>query len=289
MIGSQLALRHWLATMAAWRRWFSYSVDGLEHLRTHECKIVVGYHGRPLAWDLFLLGAEVHREQGYLPLALVHYDFMNWPYLRWLTEGLVWTTGKGPILDDAIAKGRHIILAPGGEREGLRPGWVRYEVDWRGLGYLRLAISRGVEVVPVAASGVDDAFFGLNDNAKLKQRLGLDKSKRAIWAGLGPLGLYPWSPPFPVKIHQIVGRPVVPVIPERERAALLNDREALEALHQKVQDRVQSLLELAREQAGAKPLVAAEAGRRERLEAWLDTIQDELPWTQKQSTTLAGR
>ncbi len=252
---SRITTAHWLALMAAWRRWFSYSVEGLEHLRTHECKIVVGYHGRPLAWDLFLLGAEIHREQGYLPLALVHYDFMKWPYLRWLTEGLVWSTGKGPVLDDAIAKGRHVILAPGGEREGLRPGWVRYTVDWQGLGYLKLAIARGLEVVPVAASGVDDAYFGLNDSTRTKQRLNLDKSSRPpaaeksstpLWAGLGPLGLYPWSPPFPVKVHQIVGAPVVPVFPEPQRKALLGDPAALQELHGKVQARVQELLAMAR-------------------------------------------
>ncbi|NVB42424.1 acyltransferase [Pseudenhygromyxa sp. WMMC2535] len=242
---------HWLATMAAWRRWFNYSVEGLEHLRTHECKIVVGYHGRPLAWDLFMLGAEIHREQGYLPLALVHYDFMKWPYLRWLTEGLEWSTGKGPILDAAIAEGRHVILAPGGEREGLRPGWVRYEVDWRGLGYLRLAISRGLEVVPVAASGVDEAYFGLFDNAAardglnaLRRRLGLSgDSKATLWTGVGPLGTYPFSPPFRARVHQIVGAPVIPVYPEDERRRLLGDRDALLALHERVQQRVQALLD----------------------------------------------
>ena len=254
MTGSRITEAHWLATMAMWRRWFGYSVEGLEHLRTHECKIVVGYHGRPLAWDLFLLGAEIHREQGYLPLALVHYDFMKWPYLRWLTEGLAWSTGKGPTLDDAIAKGRHVILAPGGEREGLRPGWVRYSVDWQGLGYLKLAIARGVEVVPVAVSGVDATYFGLNDNAKTKQRLRMDKSSTAVWMGLGPLGLYPMSPPFPARIHQIVGAPVVPVYPESERKALLGDPVALQGLHEQVQARVQALLTLARTRAQPRAL-----------------------------------
>ncbi|MFO7561042.1 MAG: acyltransferase [Enhygromyxa sp.] len=248
---SPLATAHWLALMAGWRRWFSYSLEGMEHLRTHECKIVVGYHGRPLAWDLFMLGAEIHREQGYLPLALVHYDFMKWPYLRWLTEGLLWTTGKGPILDEAIAKGRHVILAPGGASEGLRPGWVRYQVDWTGTGYLRLAIARGLEVVPVGSSGVDDAYFGLNDAARIEQRLKLRKGSTAIWAGLGPLGLYPWSPPFPARVHQIVGAPIIPVYPERERAELLADPQAIAALHQKVQARVQELLGLARAVARA--------------------------------------
>ncbi|PRP97711.1 hypothetical protein ENSA5_32200 [Enhygromyxa salina] len=257
--------------MAGWRRWFSYTVEGMDHLRTHECKFVVGYHGRPLAWDLFMLGAEIHREQGYLPLALVHRNFMNWPYLRWLTEGLQWSTGKGPTLDNAIREGRHVIFAPGGASEGLRPGWVRYEVDWRGLGYLRLAISRGVEVVPVAASGVDDAYFGLFDSERAKQRLAIKNGDAALWAGLGPLGLYPWSPPFPARVHQIIGRPIVPVIPKPERASLLGDREALQALHERVQARVQELLDLARVRAGVTPL--------------------DPPWNKHRKTlrTLAGR
>lgn len=243
---------HWLALMAAWKRYFRYEVEGMEHLRTHDCKIVVGYHGRPLAWDLFMLGAEIHREQGYLPLALVHYDFMKWPYLRWLTEGLLWSTGKGPMLDEAIAKGRHVILAPGGVTEGLRPAWVRYQVDWPNLGYLRLAISRGLEVVPVAAAGVDDAFLGLADNDKLKQRLRLTNGT-ALWAGVGPLGFYPWSPPFPVRVHQIVGAPIVPVFEPEQRKAILNDPERLQALHVQVQTRVQELLDLARARARTRP------------------------------------
>lgn len=292
------AMAHWLATMASWRRWFSYSVEGMQHLRTHECKFVVGYHGRPLAWDLFLLGAEIQREQGYLPLALVHRNFMDWPYLRWLTEGLVWSTGKGPILDDAIAKGRHVIFAPGGVQEGLRPGWVRYQVDWPGLGYLRLAITRGVEVVPVAASGVDDAFFGLNDNKRAKQRLRITDPDRAVWAGLGPLGLWPLSPPFPVRVHQIIGAPVVPVIPKPDRKALLDDPEALRALHEQVQASVQQLLVRARVEARTKPLINPlidlDGPRRERLRTWLERVSDldyELPWKTKtqRNKTIAGR
>jgi 1-acyl-sn-glycerol-3-phosphate acyltransferase len=271
---SEVTTAHWLTLMAAWRRWFSYSVSGMEHLRTHECKIVVGYHGRPLAWDLFMLGAEIHREQGYLPLALVHYDFMDWPYLRWLTEGLQWTTGRGPILDEAIAKGRHVILAPGGVNEGLRPGWVRYRVNWPGFGYLRLAIERGLEVVPVASSGVDDAYFGLNDSERMKQRLRLRNGSTALWAGLGPLGVYPWSPPFPVRVHQIVGAPVIPVFPEHQRAELLGDREQLAALHEKVQTRVQELLDRARWEARHQP-------RKKR--------QQPISWNDKIKKIIAGR
>jgi 1-acyl-sn-glycerol-3-phosphate acyltransferase len=238
-----LALAHWLTTLKLWKGYFSYSVEGLEHLMSHDCHIVVGYHGRPLAYDLFLLGGEIHRELGYLPLALVHRGFSSNPYLHWLTRGLEWATGKGPELDDAIARGRHVILAPGGDREGLRPGWVRYRVDWGDhLGYLRLAISRGCPVVPVAASGVDDAYFGLLDGHRLARRRGVDGSL-PLWVGLGPLGPWPFSPPFPVRIHQVIGEPIRP---DEWADVDAGDRPALEALHLRIQARVQALSRQAR-------------------------------------------
>ena len=238
---STAALRAWLRTLAMWRRYFRYTVEGLEHLASHEAAIVVGYHGRPIAYDLFLLGAEVHREQGYLPLAIVHHDFLRWPATRWLTEGLGWATGRGPELEHALESGRHVILAPGGTREGLRPGWVRDQVDWGDhLGYLRLAVARGRAIVPVAAAGVDDAYFGLVDGDAIRRRF---PRAPTLWLGLGPLGAWPWSPPFPVRIHQIVGAPIRPT----DYAGLdPRDREGLAALHREVQARVQALLEQAR-------------------------------------------
>jgi hypothetical protein len=130
-------------------------------------------------------------------------------------------------------------------------------VRWPHLGYLRLAIARGLEVVPVAASGVDDAFFGLVDHDGIKRLLRLDNGHN-FWVGLGPLGPYPWSPPFPVRVHQIVGAPVVPVFEPAERKILLDDPERLSALHESVQNRVQELLELAR----------SRVRRRQRLSSW---------------------
>ena len=256
------ALRHWLTLMALWRRYFSYTVEGMEQLATHECRVVVGYHGRPLAFDLFLLGAEIHRRQGYIPVALMHRKLMNAPYSRWLIDGLDWATGRGPVLEQAVAEGRHIIIAPGGELEGLRPGWVREQVRWGDhFGYLTFAIKRGLAIVPAAAAGVDSAYYGLMDSTALAARLGFDKARRAefearrpalariveqltpLWVGLGPLGPFPASPPFPVKVHQIIGEAITPA----DYADIdPSDPEALATLHREVQTRVQDLLIAAR-------------------------------------------
>lgn len=257
-----LALRHWLTLMSIWRRYFSYTVEGIEQLATHECCVVVGYHGRPIAYDLFLLGTEIYARQGYIPVALMHRKLMRQPYSRWLIDGLDWATGRGPVLEQAVASGRHIIIAPGGELEGLRPGWVREQVRWGDhTGYLRFAVKRKRPIVPVAAAGVDGPYFGLVDSSALSARLGIDKHKREqlaeyapafaraleqvtpLWLGLGPLGPFPYSPAFPVKIHQIIGEPITP----NDYADLdLRDEAAVAALHREVQARVQGLLERAR-------------------------------------------
>lgn len=241
MIEDPAALRYWLGLMSAWKGWFRYTVEGMEHLDGPGCKMVVGYHGRPLAYDLFLLGAEIHDRHGYLPLALVHRAFLNDPYLRWLTEGLDWAVGRGPAMEDAVQQGRHMILAPGGPREGLRPAWIRNRVDWGDhCGYLRFAVRHDVPVVPAAASGVDLAYLGLHDGRTLMRRLG---TEWPTWIGLGPLGFYPWSPPFPVKIHQIVG---APIRPRDEGVTDPRDAAGVAALHRRITDRVQELQDEAR-------------------------------------------
>ena len=236
------ALRYWLGTLGAWKRWFRYTVEGLENLAVPECRLVVGYHGRPTAYDLFLLGGEVHARHGYLPLALVHRFFNDNLFLRWLTEGLDWATGKGPVMAESVARGRHMILAPGGSHEGLRPGWIRYRVDWgHHVGYLRYAIKNRLKIVPVGTSGVDDTYFGLNHGDDLRRRLRLPEHA-FVWVGVSAFGVHP-APPNPVRMHTVVGEAIDPLA---DGPVELGDRDRLEALHRVVQGRVQSLMDQAR-------------------------------------------
>jgi hypothetical protein len=60
------------------------------------------------------------------------------------------------------------------------------------------------------------------------------------WVGLGPLGLFPFSPPFPVRMQQLIGEPIDP------RAVRPDDREGLLRVHQRVVAAVQALLDRAR-------------------------------------------
>ncbi len=240
---SPAQLQVWLAWMRSWRWNFRYSVEGLEHLDTPQSSLVVGYHGRPVAWDVLILHEVLYRRQGRLPLAIVHDGFRDMAFTRWLIEGLDWSTGDGEHLAAAARSGRHVLITPGGDREATRPGWIHNRVDWgQRTGFVRVAIEHGMPIVPVAASGVDNAYYGLNDGAVLGRKLNL-KNRSPFWIALGPLGFYPWSPPFPVKVHQIVGEP----IDVRATFGLVDvrDREGLATVAEHVQERVQRLLDQA--------------------------------------------
>ena len=134
------------------------------------------------------------------------------------------------------------MVTPGGPREGCRSFRDRYRVLWgERTGYLRLALKYGLRIVPVGAAGADGAYVGLNDAEALGRRLGLPPRWAYLaWIGFGPLGPFPFSPPFPVRVRQLVGEPIDPGPVEPD------DRDGLLRLHRRVTGAVQALLDRAR-------------------------------------------
>ncbi|MFT3769775.1 MAG: lysophospholipid acyltransferase family protein [Minicystis sp.] len=240
---SRLPEAGWLAFFRAARAYHRYEVRGLHHLEKPGAALIVGYHGRPIAYDLCMLTATIHERLGYLPHGIIHGYFGHQPILKWMIDGLGFVTGDGEDLAQAVARGEHILVQPGGTREGCRSFRHRYEVDWGDrTGYLRLALRYRLPIIPVAAMGIDDGYLGLNDGYALGRRLGVPH-RIPVWIGLGPLGLRPISPPFPVKITQLVGQPIDPLA---EGPVAEGDREALLRLHRKVAGAVQALMDAER-------------------------------------------
>lgn len=236
-------LAAWLAAFGLLRRYHRYEVVNLEPLLQPGAKLIVGYHGRPLALDLCMLTVTLHERLGYLPHGIAHGAFGKLPGMRWVADGLGFVTGDDPSLADAVARGEHVLVQPGGTREGCRSFRHRYQVSWgERLGYLRLARRYGLPIVPVGGSGMDDLYVGLNDGHALGKRVGMP-GKLPLWLGLGATGVWPLALPFPVKVTQWVGEPLT------GHLAPGFDEESPEAwarVHREVQGAVQSLLDRAR-------------------------------------------
>jgi len=247
--GVPLAL--WLGYWRFWQCYHRYTVEGLEHLDGGPA-LIVGYHARPLAYDMCMLTVAIYDRLGYLPHGFVHRGTKLIGALRWFTEGLGFVTDDGDGLAAAIARGEHLVTTPGGGDEGCRDFRQRYVVNWGAhTGYLRLALKYGLPIIPVAADGADDTYIGLVDTAAASRLLGIPHSWAwALWTGIGPLGLYPFSPPFPVRLRQVVGEPID--LAAEGAPPALDDREGLLRLHRRVTGAVQALLDRARRRLPAR-------------------------------------
>jgi hypothetical protein len=205
---AQVARRAWLGYWDLMARYHRYEVVGLHHLEGCRPALIVGYHGRPIARDLCMLQSVLHKRDGRFPRAVMHESAKELPVAKHLVEGMQFLSGEGPEMDAAVAAGEHVLVTPGGTREGCRSHRHHHRVEWgRRAGYLRLALRHRLPIIPAAAHGVDDTYFGLNDGYAWGKRVGMP-GKMPLWFGVGPLGLWPVSPPFPVKLTTFLGAPM---------------------------------------------------------------------------------
>ena len=239
-----LPLRAWLGLFGAMRAYHRYDIVGLDRiLALRRPALLVGYHGRPIAYDLCMLGVTLHERLGYLPHGIVHGAVEQQPVMKWVADGLGFVTGDGPAVDEVVRRGEHICVQPGGTREGCRSFRHRYELAWGDrVGYLHMALRHGLPIVPIAASGIDDGYIGLNDGYALGKRLGAP-GRLPLWLGMGLFGPFPFSPPLPVKITQRIGEPIDL---EAEGPVDRGDRAAVLRLHATVKRAVQALLDAGR-------------------------------------------
>ncbi|MEL6179682.1 MAG: lysophospholipid acyltransferase family protein [Myxococcota bacterium] len=234
----------WLGYWGAMMRYHRYEVHGFHNLQCGRSALIVGYHGRPLAYDQCMLTVAIHDAFGYMPHGIVHSAARKLPIFRWLTDGLGFVAGDDGSLAEAIARGEHILVQPGGTREGCRSMRHRYTVDWgRRTGYVRLALKYQLPIIPVACAGVDDTYIGLNNGYTLSKALHVPFGF-PVWLGLGPTGLWPLSFPFPTKFTQVIGEPMVLTLDGRQVDP--NDREGVLRLSARVQNEVQQLIQVAR-------------------------------------------
>ncbi len=241
MNAEQLVPVAWLGFWRAMQHYHRFETEGFENLIGGGAALLVAYHARGVASDVCMLSVDVHDRLGYLPHAIFHEGMGRLPVFRTVLRGLGGVTNDDRVLSDAVARGEHIVVLPGGGREAFRSACHRYTVDWGDrVGYLRLALRLGIPLIPIGAAGVDDLYLGLNDGRRWGRRLRVP-FKLPFWIALGATGPFP-SLPFPVAVRQVIGERIPldaagPVSPD--------DPDSLLALHRLVTRRVQEAIDRA--------------------------------------------
>jgi 1-acyl-sn-glycerol-3-phosphate acyltransferase len=218
--------------------YFRYELVGLEHLPRDRSCLIALYHGTGIPMDLWCLAPRLADELDEFPLVFVLRTLERAPFFGHALRDLGCLFGEpdDDAMRDLVARKRHVIVCPGGMREGTRPFWKRYTVDWNEhTGYLRLAARFGLPVIPAAAHGVDDVYVGLNHGERASRRV-LGHGAMPLYVALGLGGLWPVALPFPARIRQFLGQPI-------DVRHALDSEAALADVHARVVREVQSLLD----------------------------------------------
>jgi 1-acyl-sn-glycerol-3-phosphate acyltransferase len=192
---SVLDLSRWLS-----QHYFTTRIEGVENVPTQGAALIVGNHSAGLMpLDALFAMAQIREAQG--PERFVHplvHDFVYMgPRMAANSHRLGILRAAKENAASAFAAGRLVLVYPGGDKEAFRTFKERGKVVLGGRkGFVRLALTAGAPIVPLASVGLHESFIILAKGERLARALGL---KKLLRTEVLPLALsFPWglSPAF---------------------------------------------------------------------------------------------
>lgn len=194
-----------LPLLSLWSQYFSADVRGLENIPTTGPTLVVGNHsGGVLTPDTSVLLNAWYRHVGVeRPLVGLGMDAaFSVPGFRDVMTGLGLVPASRANAEAALDEGKDVLVYPGGAWEVFRPWNDRNVVDFHErTGFLRLAIDRGIPIVPVVGHGGHETLYVVSRGDKLARAFQMTKLRVDVY----PILLsFPWGlttpalPPFPL-------------------------------------------------------------------------------------------
>jgi 1-acyl-sn-glycerol-3-phosphate acyltransferase len=199
------------------RNYFRAEVRGLDNIPDGPSLLVGNHSGGLLIADTFVFALEFYAHFG--PGRRFH-QLAHDLAARIPTSGFLRRYGTVAASHEnaraAFRLGAPVLVYPGGDHETFRPSWESDEVQFAGRrGFVRLAVSEGVPVVPVVAIGGQETALFVTRGRRLAQLLGIDRLLRikVLPISIGPpLGVnvldLPGRLPLPAKITVEVRPPI---------------------------------------------------------------------------------
>ena len=161
--------------------WFRAEVRGLERIPDEGPVLLVGNHsGGNLMPDtgVFTLAFNTYFGVERRFYQLAHNLVLSMPGLGFLRKyGTVAASPENA--ERALESGAALLVYPGGDYEVHRPTWESARIDFGGRkGFIRLALEKGVPIVPVVSIGGQETALFLSRGEWLARLLRLDKMLR---------------------------------------------------------------------------------------------------------------
>ena len=239
------AINRWLPALGLVKRYFKYTVEGIDNIPKYGPSLVTMNHG-PVPVDAPLLGAAIFEATGRLPRGLTDHTVFKLPVVRELFMAVGAVDGRQDTAEALLGRGNIVIVMPGGAPEAFKPSSKAYQLYWhKRMGFARLAIRMQVPVVPAACIGIDDLYTVPIDMFEAGRRVFRVRSVPlpVAW-GRGPL-------PRRVRLTQYIGEPITPDV----SSEAADDDDAVRVFRDRVVGAMEDLL------ADGLRARAAKAGR----------------------------
>ena len=196
--------------LPAWRAimgtYFRGEVRGLHNVPEEGPSLLVGNHsGGTMIADTFVFAGEFYAhfgpERRFHQLA--HDVAARMPMTglsRWGTVAASHDNAR-----KAFDRGAPVLVYPGGDYETFRPSWHSDQIEFGGRkGFIRLALERGVPIVPVVAVGGQETALFVTRGQRV--------ARATKWADLTRIKVLPvaFGPPFGVSLMDLPTRLPLP-------------------------------------------------------------------------------
>ncbi len=201
------AISRWMPAMGLLKRYFKYSVHGMENIPVEGPALVTMNHG-PMPVDAPLLGSAIYEATGRLPRGLTDHTVFKLPIMREMFMAVGAVDGRHDTAEALLSRGNLVIVMPGGAPEAFKPSSKAYQLYWhKRMGFARLSIRTQVPIVPAACIGIDELYTVPIDMFEAGKKVFRVRSVPFPLAwGRGPL-------PRRVRLTQYVGAPIHPDLP----------------------------------------------------------------------------
>jgi 1-acyl-sn-glycerol-3-phosphate acyltransferase len=249
-----------LPLMEAFNAYFGSEVRGMERVPGGQVLLVGNHSGGVLTPDTTALLTAWFRSRGdRAPLALLALDALfGVPWFGRFIRHLGLVPASEGNADRALDAGSSLLVYPGGAHEAFRPWRDRNRIDFAGhKGFVKLALRRGLPVVPVVGHGGHETMVVVDRGEWLAEKMGMQRMRVGVCPILVQL---PWglSPaafpglPLPAKITLQVCEPLDWTVHGPDTAS---DPRVLARCYEEITQRMQDTLDaLARETP--RPLLA---------------------------------
>ncbi len=160
---------HMSRRLALARHFFKPSYIGLEDIDLSRPALFVGNHTIYGLMDVPLMIEHLYSNHGVLLRSLgdrAHFSVPFWrDYL--VNNGMVLGTPEN--CDALMESGQSILVFPGGGREVMKRRNEKYKLTWKKrIGFVRMAVKHGYDIIPFASLGPDDCYEVLIDADDIK-------------------------------------------------------------------------------------------------------------------------